>query len=60
MQAPFVVPRGATVLELTQRIHKELAVRFEFARLWRGERYTGGRVSGDFELEDGDILEIHA
>jgi len=60
MDAPFVVPVGATVLELTERIHKELAARFQFARLWRGERYTGGRVSGDFALEDRDVLEIHA
>ena len=60
LAAPFVRPRGTTVLELTEHIHKELAARFQFARLWRGDKYEGGRVSGDFVLEDRDIVEIHA
>ena len=60
LKKPFVVPREATVIDLCGRIHKDLIPRFEFARLWRGERYTGARVSADFELKDKDILEIHA
>ena len=60
LKEPFVVPREATVIDLCARIHKDLVPRFDFARLWRGERYTGARVSADFELLDKDILEIHA
>ena len=60
LAAPFVRPRGTTVLELTEHIHKELAARFQFARLWRGDKYEGGRVSGDFVLEDRDVVEVHA
>lgn len=60
LAAPFVRPKGTTVLELTEHIHKELVGRFQFARLWRGEKYVGGRVSGEFELEDRDVVEVHA
>jgi uncharacterized protein len=60
LKAPFVLPRGRHVIDLTERIHKDLVPRFEFARLWRGERYTGARVSGEFELLDGDVVEVHA
>jgi ribosome-interacting GTPase 1 len=60
MESPFVVPAGTDVVGLTAHIHKELVERFQFARLWRGERYEGGRVSGDFVLEDKDVVEVHA
>jgi len=60
LAAPFVRPRGTTALELAEHIHKDLVARFQFGRLWRGDKYVGGRVSGDFVLEDKDVIEIHA
>lgn len=56
--APFVLPLGATVVDLAERIHGELADRLQFARVWGGQ-VDGNRVSRDFELRDRDVVELH-
>jgi len=56
--APFVLPLGATVLDLAERIHGEIAQRLQFARVWGGQ-VDGNRVSRDFELRDRDVVELH-
>jgi hypothetical protein len=57
--APFVLKRGATVLDAAEAVHKEFAEKLRYARLW--SRASQGQMVGrDHVLEDGDILEIHA
>jgi len=57
--APFVLPEGSTVADLAVRIHRELAERLAFARVWGG-KLDGQKVSRDFELRDRDVVELHA
>ncbi len=57
--APFVVPRHTTVLELAGRIHHDLSRSFKFARVWGKETFDGQRVQRDYVLREGDIVEIH-
>lgn len=59
MKEPFVLPEGSTLLDLAERIHREIAERLQFARVWGG-RLDGQRVARDFELRDRDVVEIHA
>lgn len=57
--APFVLDRGATVLDAAEAVHKEFVEKLKYARLWN--RTSQGQMVGrDHVLEDGDILEIHA
>lgn len=58
LQAPFVLPRGSTVRDAAEVIHKELAENLKYARLW-GRGYQGQMVGRDHVLEDGDVLELH-
>lgn len=60
LSAPFVLPRGATVREVAERVHKELATQFKFARLWGRGKFDGQRVERDHVVEDNDIIELHA
>ncbi len=57
--APFVLPRNTTVLELAGRIHHDLARQFKFARVWGRETFPGQRVQRDYVLQEGDVVEIH-
>ncbi len=58
---PFVVRRGATIGDLARMIHSDLHRGFRYARLWGpSARFPGERVGPDRQLEDGDIVEIHA
>ncbi|MEX0766090.1 MAG: TGS domain-containing protein [bacterium] len=59
-EAPFILKRGATVLDAAEAIHKEFVEKLKFARLWSGQHYQGQMVGRDHVLQDGDIIEIHA
>jgi ribosome-interacting GTPase 1 len=56
---PFVLLEGATIHDLAERIHREIAEKISFARVWGG-KLDGQRVARDFELRDRDVVEIHA
>ncbi|MBD3161362.1 MAG: TGS domain-containing protein [Candidatus Eisenbacteria bacterium] len=56
---PFVVPEGATVLDLARIIHKDFAENFRFARLWGSAKFDGQPVERDHALVDRDVVEIH-
>ena len=59
METPFILPEGGTVIEMAEKVHKVLAERFSFARLWRKGGIEGQRVGRSEELQDKDIIEIH-
>lgn len=58
--APFVLKKGATVLDAASAVHKELAANLKYARLWRAGQYEGQMVERTQQLEDKDLIEIHA
>ena len=57
---PFVLARGSTVLELAGTVHRDLQEDFKFAKIWGHGKVDGIKVSRDFVLDDGDIVELHA
>lgn len=57
--APYILERGATVYELAEKIHKELAKNLKFARVWGSGKHEGQKVNKDYVLEDKDVVEIH-
>ncbi len=58
---PLILKEGATVIDAAKRIHKDLARKFRYAKIWGpSARYPGQRVGASHELRDGDIVEIHA
>lgn len=59
LHAPFVLERGATVGDLAEKIHKQIAQQFQYARLWGSGKFDGQRVNADYLLQEGDIVEIH-
>ena len=57
--SPFTLPLGATVLDLAEKIHKDVAQAFKYARIWGKGLYEGQMVQRDHVLSDGEIVEIH-
>jgi ribosome-interacting GTPase 1 len=57
--APFIIPVGSTVIYLAEHIHKDLAAKFKFARLWGDNAFPGQQVNHDHVLHDRDVVEIH-
>jgi len=57
---PVPLKKGSTVMTLAQRIHKDFAKNFRYARVWGPSvKFPGQRVGADHVLGDGDIVEIH-
>ncbi|HEV2439146.1 MAG TPA: TGS domain-containing protein [bacterium] len=57
---PYVFRRGTTVEEVAAVVHKDLAERLKYARVWGTRTYEGQMVQHEHVLEDGDVLELHA
>jgi len=56
---PFTVPVGGTVEDLAIRVHRDLADKLKFARIWGAEAHDGQTVGREHVLHDGDMLELH-
>ncbi|WP_369018806.1 50S ribosome-binding GTPase [Thermatribacter velox] len=59
MSRPFVLFKGQTVMDLAELIHKEVASSTRGARVWGSVKFEGQFVPVDYQLEDGDVVEIH-
>ena len=56
---PVVLPIGGTVDEAATSIHKDFEAKLKYARIWGEGKYDGQRVTRDYVLRDGDIIEFH-
>jgi ribosome-interacting GTPase 1 len=57
---PFTLQRGKTVADLAKNIHTDFERDFAFARVWAKRlKFSPQKVGLGFELDDGDIVEIH-
>ncbi|MGH7729982.1 MAG: GTPase [Candidatus Eiseniibacteriota bacterium] len=59
LERPFVLPRGATVHDLAVLVHKDLAQRLKFARIWGHAHFDGQQVDRHHALADRDVVELH-
>ncbi len=59
-EAPYVLPRGSTMMEVAKAIHHDLAEKMQFARIWGSAEFQGQRVERDHVVQDGDIIEVHS
>jgi ribosome-interacting GTPase 1 len=59
LESPVVLPRGATLLDFAETIHKDFAQKLKFARIWGGSKFEGQKVQRDYVVQDGDVVELH-
>jgi len=59
MQSPVVLPRGSTIVEMAEAIHKDFARQLKYARVWGGTKFSGQRVQRDYVVQEGDVIELH-
>jgi ribosome-interacting GTPase 1 len=57
--APFVLKQGATILDVAESVHKDIAAGLKFAKLWGADKFDGQRVTRDYVVQDGDVIELH-
>ena len=60
LEKPYVLRRGATVLDAAHQVHKDFAEHLRFARRYRRDGgHDGMMVERHHTVEDEDILEFH-
>jgi ribosome-interacting GTPase 1 len=59
LSKPFTIPRGSTVLDLANTIHKDFVFNLKYARIWGSAKFDGQRVEKSHILKDKDIVEFH-
>ena len=58
MDKPFTVRRGGTLLDVAELVHRDFAKNFKSARVWGSQVHPGTQLKGDYEVHDGDIVEL--
>jgi len=56
---PYTLPRGRTLLDMAELVHKDFATQLKFARVWGSQVHDGTTVKGDYVLHDKDVIELH-
>jgi ribosome-interacting GTPase 1 len=56
---PYVVPRGSTVLDVAEKVHRDFVDNLKYARIWGEGKIDGIMVPRDFVIGEGDVLELH-
>lgn len=59
LDRPFTIPTGGTVLDVARLVHKDLAEKLRFAKVWGAGVHDGSQVRGDHVLSDKDVVELH-
>ncbi|WLD10151.1 GTPase [Planctellipticum variicoloris] len=58
--SPFTLPVGGTVEDLAAKVHRDLAEKLKFAKVWRAGAGDGQSVGRDYVLADKDLVELHS
>ena len=57
---PLIIKRGSTIEDVCNKLHKDFAKKFKFARVWgKSARHAAQKLGLTHVLQDKDILEIH-
>jgi ribosome-interacting GTPase 1 len=56
---PYTVPRGGLVEDLALKVHREMAEKLKFAKVWGTSARNGQTVGRDHVLNDKDVVEMH-
>ena len=57
---PLVLDKGATVADVAKKLHKDFAQNLKYVRVWGSSKFSGQRVSKNYQLHNGDLIEIYA
>ncbi len=56
---PIIIPIGGTVDDAAMALHRDIAKKLKFAKVWGEGKHDGQRAQADFVLIDKDIVEFH-
>jgi uncharacterized protein len=58
MLDPMALPNPATLEDVAVQLHKDLAKKLKYAKVWGSAKFPGQRIGPDYELKNMDVVEI--
>lgn len=58
--APYTIPAGGTVEDLAEKVHRDLADKLKYAKVWGSGVHDGQSVGREHVLSDRDLVELHS
>jgi ribosome-interacting GTPase 1 len=59
LESPFTCPRGSTVAQMAELVHRDFGDKLKSARIWGTGVFDGQTVTRDHVLHDKDVVELH-
>jgi uncharacterized protein len=56
---PFTIPQGGTIEDLALKVHREMAEKLKFGKVWGVSARDGQSCGRDHHLCDKDVVELH-
>lgn len=56
---PVTLPRGSTLLQAAEEIHKDFSAKLKFARVWGAGKFDGQKIHREYLVHEGDVIEFH-
>jgi len=57
-ERPFILPKGSSVLDFAEQVHKDFPKNLKSALVWGSSKFDGQAVAREYVLEDEDIVEL--
>jgi len=57
-ERPFILPKGSSVLNFAEQVHKDFPKNLKSALVWGSSKFDGQAVAREYVLEDEDIVEL--
>jgi len=59
LDVPLILHTGATLQDMCDKLHRDFAKRFRYARVWGSSKFPGQEIRKlSFPLREGDIVEL--
>jgi len=56
---PVILKKGSTVGDVALSVHKDFAAKLRYAKIWGSGKFDGQMVKRDYQVNEGDIIELH-
>jgi ribosome-interacting GTPase 1 len=56
---PVILKKGSTVEDVALSIHKDFAAKLRYAKIWGSGKFDGQMVKRDYQVNEGDVIELH-
>ena len=56
---PVILKKGNTVGDVALSVHKDFVAKLRYAKIWGSGKFEGQMVKRDYQVNEGDVIELH-